>query len=273
METERMDLQRFAEGSAGNGDGAGEGPAEQAEMPEASPVPEERAKKQSAMRNAQGAMKEDPGQDAESASMNRAAEGVGPYEGEGVQEDAREDGPKEGEDVQEDTREDDPYEEESGQEDPQKDTEEHGAHEENSILQRLERLEQELARRDAESMIRTHFDGLQRQAEALKQSFPDFDLQKELGDPVFLRLTSPQVGLSLEDAYYALHHREIDAAGAQAMAEKLGNSVMAGKGLPAENGTVSRESPETGYRPLRELSPEERKLRMDLIRSGKLRFD
>ena len=83
----------------------------------------------------------------------------------------------------------------------------------------------------------------------------------------------PMVGLSVEDAYYAIHHREITGAAAQAAAEMIGNSVQAGRNMPNENGSVQRGTPVGGFRPLGELSPEERKLRMDLIRSGKLRFD
>ena len=146
------------------------------------------------------------------------------------------------------------------------------APEESSLEARLERLEKEFARRENELFIKAHFESLERQAETLKESFPEFDLRTELGDPVFLRLTSPEIGLSVEDAYHALHHREIAEAGAKAAAEMIGNSVKAGKSMPQENGTVQRGTPQ-GFRALAELSPEERKIRMDLIRSGRLRFD
>lgn len=149
-----------------------------------------------------------------------------------------------------------------------------------SIEERLAALEEALrrqsnllAQREQEAALRQHFIALEKQGEALKESFPGFDLRAELNDPLFVRLTSPMVGLSVEDAYYAIHHREITEAGAQEAAEKLGNSLQAGRAMPFENGTVARESPQGGFRPLAELSPEERKMRMDLIRSGKLRFD
>ncbi len=149
-----------------------------------------------------------------------------------------------------------------------------------SIEDRLAALEEALAKQNEQYMqreqdlaLRQHFNGIQKQAEALRETFPDFDLRTELADPVFVRLTSPMVGLSVEDAYYAIHHREITEAGAQAAAEALGNSIQAGKNMPNENGSVQRGTPDGSYRPLAELSPEERKLRMDMIRSGKLRFD
>lgn len=149
-----------------------------------------------------------------------------------------------------------------------------------SIEDRLAALEEALAKqneqyvqREQDLALRQHFSGIEKQAEALKETFPYFDLRTELADPVFVRLTSPMVGLSVEDAYYAIHHREITEAGAQAAAEALGNSIQAGKNMPNENGSVQRGTPDGSYRPLAELSPEERKLRMDMIRSGKLRFD
>ena len=147
------------------------------------------------------------------------------------------------------------------------------------IEERLAALEEKLAlqsemllQREQDRALRQHFSGLEKQADEMRESFPDFDLKAALSDPVFVRLPSPMVGLSVEDAYFALHHREITEAGARAAAEMLGNSVKAGKAMPKENGTVVRESPQGGFRPLRELPQEERKLRMDLIRSGKLRF-
>ena len=163
---------------------------------------------------------------------------------------------------------------------PSSDGEEKEAPKELSLEERLAALEEALAKqnemleqREHDRALRLHFSGLEKQAEAIKSAFPDFDLRAELNDPVFVRLTSPMVGLSVEDAYYAIHHREITEAGARAAAQMLGNSVQAGRNMPNENGSIQRGTPDGGYRPLAELSPEERRLRMDMIRSGKLRFD
>ena len=149
-----------------------------------------------------------------------------------------------------------------------------------SLEERLAALEEALARqnelymqREQDLALRQHFSALEKQAETMRETFPGFDLKTELNDPVFVRLTSPMVGLSVEDAYYAIHHREITGEAARAAAEMIGNSVQAGRNMPNENGAVQRGTPEGGYRPLAELSPEERRMRMDMIRSGKLRFD
>ena len=141
-----------------------------------------------------------------------------------------------------------------------------------ALEEALQKQNELLLRREQEIVMRQHFSTLEQQGEAMKEQFPAFDLKAELADPMFVKLTSPMVGLSVEDAYYALHHEQITAAGAQAAAEMLGNSVKAGKAMPLENGGIQRSAPE-GFKPLAELSPEERKFRMDLIRSGKLRFD
>ena len=141
-----------------------------------------------------------------------------------------------------------------------------------ALEEALQKQNELLLRQEQEIVMRQHFSTLEQQGEAMKEQFPAFDLKAELADPMFVKLTSPMVGLSVEDAYYALHHEQITAAGAQAAAEMLGNSVKAGKAMPLENGGIQRSAPE-GFKPLAELSPEERKFRMDLIRSGKLRFD
>jgi hypothetical protein len=77
----------------------------------------------------------------------------------------------------------------------------------------LEAQANELKAREAEALeqqqLRQHFDGLARQAEELKKTFPDFDLMTEMENETFRRLTAPNSGLKLEDAYYAVHHNEL----------------------------------------------------------------
>ena len=148
------------------------------------------------------------------------------------------------------------------------------------LEERIAALEEALARqteqymqREQDLALRQHFSSLEKQAEELRESFPDFDLMAALEDPMFVKLTSPEVGLPVNVAYFAVNYRQLNEANAQAAAEKLGNSLQAGRNMPSENGSIQRTAPEAGYRPLAELSPEERKLRMDMIRSGKIRFD
>ena len=83
--------------------------------------------------------------------------------------------------------------------------------------------------------IRQHVENLCRQGRAFRQSMPEFDLKKELHDPMFARLTSPYVGLSVEDAYYALHRKEMQQQAAKITAAGISRSVQAGRLRPEEN--------------------------------------
>lgn len=120
----------------------------------------------------------------------------------------------------------------------------------NMVRSRLKAASQAWEKRLAESQptatqpdLRQHYDGLLRQAEGLRQTFPDFDLQRELKNPEFVRLTAPHVGLSVEDAYYTLHRKELQAAAmqfsAQATAQRISSAIQSGSRRPQENGTGS----------------------------------
>ena len=118
--------------------------------------------------------------------------------------------------------------------------------------------------------VQQHFMRLQEQAEAMKQVFPDFNLQKELQNPIFVRMTAPNSGLSVEDAYYAVHRKEIMAAGMQVTAQKtaqqISNSIQAGSRRPNEAGTTGQAPSVTTF-DYRNASPEQRKAFKDHIRS------
>ena len=103
------------------------------------------------------------------------------------------------------------------------------------------RKKREEARNLEEQKLHNHFMKLEQQGEAMKKLFPSFDLRKELQNPVFARMTSPNVGVSVEDAYHAIHRKEIMTAGmqvtAQQTAQKISNAIQAGSRRPDENGT------------------------------------
>ncbi len=85
-----------------------------------------------------------------------------------------------------------------------------------------------------------HFRSLQEQGEAMKAVFPGFDLRRELSDPAFARLTAPDVGLGVEDAFYVLHRHQIQHAAmevaAQRAALRLSDAIRSGSRRPRENG-------------------------------------
>lgn len=110
-------------------------------------------------------------------------------------------------------------------------------------LQRYQRQEQMNVeqRRNLE-----HIQNLERQAQALKAQFPGLDLQTELLDPAFKRMTAPEIGLSVEDAYYAVHRKDIQKAQAQVIAEQtakqVSNSVRSNARRPDESGSPQAPS-------------------------------
>jgi len=112
-------------------------------------------------------------------------------------------------------------------------------------------LRQEQQKSIEQQRIQNHLQKLQQQGEAMKGTFPNFDLRKELQNPAFARMTSPNIGMSVEDAYYAVHHKEIQTAAMQATAQqtakKLSNSIQSGKGRPAENGTSGQAPSVTSF--------------------------
>lgn len=111
-------------------------------------------------------------------------------------------------------------------------------------LDQKERDDARAQRTLEEQKIFQHFQMLEQQGEELKKSFPNFDLRTELKNPAFARMTSPNGGVSVEDAYYAVHRREIQQATIQATAQqaaqKISNSIRAGQNRPDENGTTGQ---------------------------------
>lgn len=112
-----------------------------------------------------------------------------------------------------------------------------------------------------EQKIRNHFAGLEQQALEMQKIVPNFDLQTELKNPAFLRMTSPNVGISVRDAYYAVHHDEMQTAAmqatAKATAQKISNNIQAGQRRPDENG-ISGQAPSATTFDYSKASPEQR---------------
>lgn len=101
------------------------------------------------------------------------------------------------------------------------------------------RFEEEVSKRTAQNLpdtdsVFSHLDELMYQAQSLKQRFPDFELLTELEDPVFVKLTAPQVGLNLESAYIARHWQELDRAAAEKSLQAVTRSIQSGAARPRE---------------------------------------
>ena len=113
----------------------------------------------------------------------------------------------------------------------------------------LDRQQQEIAQRN---QAEQEYANLLQQAAALKAVNPAFDLDAEMANPAFGRMVlQPPMGsgIPLESAYYAIHHKEIEAAQRQphmqvtqyAVAQtqqKVANAIAAGQRRPSENGAT-----------------------------------
>lgn len=117
----------------------------------------------------------------------------------------------------------------------------------NSVAKRLERQKMQIEHYQRQEQMtlesqkaNEHIRKLEQQAQALKERFPNIDLRQELQNPVFARMTSPGIGLSVEDAYYAVHRQEIQSAQAQVIAsqtaKQISNAIQANARRPDESG-------------------------------------
>jgi hypothetical protein len=123
-----------------------------------------------------------------------------------------------------------------------------------------------------EKAYEEHFSKLETQGEDLKKVFPSFDLRKELQNPIFARMTAPGKGImSVEDAYRAVHRKEIEAAQSQVIAQKtaqqISNSIQAGYRRPDESG-ASSQAPSVSTFNYKTASKEQRLALKQRIRSA-----
>ena len=143
---------------------------------------------------------------------------------------------------------------------------------------KIDQQERDTARQQRENertleqqKFQQHIMKLEQQGEEMKKVFPNFDLRTELKNPVFARMTSPNVGISVQDAYYAVHRNEIQTAAmqvtAQKTAQKISNAIQSGSRRPDENGT-SGQAPSVTTFDYRTASREQREAFKKRIRSG-----
>ncbi len=127
------------------------------------------------------------------------------------------------------------------------------------------------ARTVEEEMFENHLRSLEAQGEAMKATFPNFDLKTELKNPTFARMTSPNGGVSVEDAYYAVHRKDIQQATmqitAQKTAEQISNTIQAGQRRPSEAGTTGVAPSVTNFN-YANASKEQRNALKERIRRG-----
>lgn len=130
--------------------------------------------------------------------------------------------------------------------------------------ERQARAAEENARQQREEQqFRAHYEGLVQQAEELKKAgYPELDLQSELNDPWFVRVTSPSGGLTVKQAIDAKYHDRIMKDREQAIVTSTRNamsrSIQSRGSLPTENGTKGRAAATTTPKLYSQMTKEER---------------
>lgn len=128
--------------------------------------------------------------------------------------------------------------------------------------------------RDAEMseldrQIRAHRAELETQALELQKTFPDFDLAAEMEDDRFARMLVPGSGLSVEDAYWAVHRAELTAAAKDAAVRNMAKSIQGGAARPNETGMKkSGNAPARNLDSIRHMTPEKRQEIIERVRRG-----
>ena len=123
-----------------------------------------------------------------------------------------------------------------------------------------------------------HFAKLWQQAEEFKKQLPDFDLMKELeNNPQFFKLTSPEVGLDVQTAFFALHKDEMMpqamAAGMERAKQQMSQTIQAQRNRPVEGAMKSRGQAAADFNvDPRNLTLPERKRVYDLIHRGLVKW-
>ena len=142
---------------------------------------------------------------------------------------------------------------------------------------KVDQMEREAERRKAAEQIsleQQQFIKLEQQGEALKATFPTFDLRAKLNNPQFARLVSPSIGFSVEDAYHAVHRKEIQAAqmkyASQKTAENMASAIASGSRRPDESGATS-QAPSVSTFDYRNASREQREALKKQIYAAKAR--
>lgn len=139
-------------------------------------------------------------------------------------------------------------------------------------LERIEAVQQREAEQNRQQAeIERHLQGLIKQGEELKNMYPGFDLQAELQNPAFVRLTAPGVGVDVRTAYEVVHRDEMRGAemqfAAQKSAQRIAASVQANGRRPAENGAQGGAAATNKSDP-RSLSKEDRAEIRRRVRNG-----
>ena len=141
-------------------------------------------------------------------------------------------------------------------------------------FQRLQQQADEMRRQQEEAreqaMFRQHLQGLVQQGEELKKVYPNFDLMAELGNEQFRRMTSPEGGLTVAQAYHGLHYDElapqIMSAGIQRARTQISQAIQANASRPVEGAVQGNAAAVNAQVDVRKMTPQQRKALLERAR-------
>lgn len=145
-------------------------------------------------------------------------------------------------------------------------------------IRKIERENADLKKQMREQSVRENADriyaGWLEQSEALKQIYPNFDLDAEIKNPRFVDLLKNNV--DVRTAYEVLHKDDIIRGAMQFTADtvqtKLANNIIAGRNRPSENG-IGQTSPAVVKNDVSQLSRADREeIIRRVARGEKIRF-
>lgn len=112
-----------------------------------------------------------------------------------------------------------------------------------SLKQQAEQLKAQEQQTMQRKIFERHIQGLAEQGNALKQLYPNFDLQAELKNEQFAKLTSPGVNIDVRTAYEVVHRDQLQPAMAAAIANRtamdMSRSIQSASMRPQENGLAA----------------------------------
>jgi len=141
----------------------------------------------------------------------------------------------------------------------------------------VHQLELEKKRRDEqdrrtleERKLQEGFARLVEQGKQVAQLYPGFDLNTEMSNPAFARLTA--LGVDAKTAYEVIHKDEILAGSmqyaSQQTAQKISNAIQSNSLRPQENGLGKNATAITRVTDPKTMSKEQRKYLRDYVNSG-----
>ncbi|MCR5566199.1 MAG: hypothetical protein K6F61_05055 [Clostridiales bacterium] len=126
-------------------------------------------------------------------------------------------------------------------------------------------------RQQEEMFMRQHFQNLAQQGEEMKKIYPDFDLRREMENETFRRLVAPNSGLKVSDAFFAVHHAELEpqamAYGYQRAQQQISNTLQANRARPVEGPLKKGQSANVAIDP-KAMSRKERENLIERARRG-----